>query len=86
VTLDALFGRRSLPTELGLAFVGNAVVSVNARGGLTSEKNGIALPLISLGLGTRLLAALTIADSLQEGHPITVVDELERGLEPYRQR
>jgi putative ATP-dependent endonuclease of OLD family len=84
--LDDLFGLRSLPTELGLAFVGNAGVSVNALVGLTSNKNGIALPLISWGSGTRRLAALAIADSLQEGHPITVVDELERGLEPYRQR
>jgi putative ATP-dependent endonuclease of OLD family len=84
--LDNLFGLRSLPTELGLAFVGNAGVSVNALVGLTSDKNGIALPLISWGSGTRRLAALAIADSLQEGHPITVVDELERGLEPYRQR
>lgn len=84
--LDLLFGRRALPTELGLAFVGNAGVSVNALVGLTSDKNGVALPLISWGSGTRRLAALAIADSLQDGHPITVVDELERGLEPYRQR
>lgn len=84
--LDLLFGRRALPTELGLAFVGNAGVSVNALVGLTSEKNGVALPLISWGSGTRRLAALAIADSSQNGHPITVIDELERGLEPYRQR
>ncbi|WP_119024675.1 ATP-dependent nuclease [Burkholderia sp. PAMC 26561] len=44
------------------------------------------LPLATWGSGTRRLAALAIADSLQDGHPITLVDELERGLEPYRQR
>jgi len=84
--LDTLFGDRALPTELGLAFVGNAGMSVNALVGLTSDKDGVSLPLISWGSGTRRLAALAIADSMQDGHPITVVDELERGLEPYRQR
>ncbi len=85
-SLNLLFQQRALPVDLGLAFVGNAGVSVNALVGLTSNKNGIALPLICWGSGTRRLAALAIADSLQEGHPISVVDELERGLEPYRQR
>lgn len=84
--LDDLFSERSLPTNLGLAFIGNAGMSVNALVGLTADRDGIALPLISWGSGTRRLAALAISDALQEGHPITVVDELERGLEPYRQR
>lgn len=84
--LDELFGERALPTDLGLAFVGNAGMSVNALVGLTADRGGVALPLINWGSGTRRLAALAISDALQEGHPITVVDELERGLEPYRQR
>ena len=29
---------------------------------------------------------MVIAESLQDGKPINVIDELERGLEPYRQR
>jgi hypothetical protein len=32
------------------------------------------------------LRPLTIAEQNQGDHPITVVDEIERGLEPYRQR
>src|SRR5690606_5509752 len=35
---------------------------------------------------TRRLCALAIADTLRRERPITVVDEIERGLEPYRQR
>jgi putative ATP-dependent endonuclease of OLD family len=84
--LDHLFRQRSLPTELGLAFTGSAGLSINALVGLTAEKQGVPLPLAMWGSGTRRLAALAIADSLQEGHPVTLVDELERGLEPYRQR
>lgn len=84
--LDQLFGARALPTDLGLGFVGSAGLSVNALVGLTAEKDGVALPLISWGSGTRRLASLAIAEALQNGQPITVVDEIERGLEPYRQR
>jgi putative ATP-dependent endonuclease of OLD family len=54
--------------------------------GLTANKNGVTLPLATWGAGTRRLAALAIADALQGERPITVVDELEKGLEPYRQR
>ncbi|AMC35281.1 ATP-dependent nuclease [Janthinobacterium sp. B9-8] len=84
--LDTKFGERALPTELGLGFVGGAGLSINALVGLTAKKNAIVLPLTSWGSGTRRLAALAIADTLQERAPITLVDELERGLEPYRQR
>lgn len=84
--LDATFRSRSLPTDLGIGFVGGSGTSINALIGLTSDKEGVALPLTSWGSGTRRLAALAIADSLQDKQPITVVDELERGLEPYRQR
>lgn len=85
-TLDTTFGERALPQGLGLGFVGGAGLSINALVGLTAKKGEVSLPLVSWGSGTRRLASLTIADSIQEGAPITVVDELERGLEPYRQR
>lgn len=81
--LDATFGERALPTDLALGFVGG---TVNALVGLTSNLDGVALPLASWGAGTRRLAALAIADTLQDKHPISVIDEIERGLEPYRQR
>lgn len=84
--LDEQFEARRLPSQLGLAFTGSAGQSINALIGLTAERDGVVLPLASWGAGTRRLAALAIGDSLLEGHPITLVDELERGLEPYRQR
>ena len=85
-TLDADFAERKLPRQLGLALTGGAGQSINSLIGLTSNTYGVVLPLTSWGAGTRRLAALAIGDALQEGHPITLVDELERGLEPYRQR
>ena len=85
-SLDQEFVARQLPGQLGLAFTGSNGQSINSLVGLTAEKEGVVLPLATWGSGTRRLAALTIADSLQDGHPIAVVDELERGLEPYRQR
>ena len=43
------------------------------------------MPLASWGAGTRRLAALSIAEQNQGDAPVTLVDEIERGLEPYRQ-
>lgn len=84
--LNKSFGKKALPNKLGLGVTGGPGLSVNAMVGLTAEKNGIIFPLASWGAGTRRLSALTIADELQAEHPITVIDEVERGLEPYRQR
>ncbi|GAB2626968.1 ATP-dependent nuclease [Novilysobacter erysipheiresistens] len=84
--LEEQFLLRRLPSQLGLALTGGAGQSINALIGLTSDKEGVVLPFATWGAGTRRLAALAIGDSLQDGHPITLVDELERGLEPYRQR
>lgn len=61
-------------------------MSVAALIGLTAEQEGVHLPLTSCGAGTRRIAALTIAEQNQGEAPITPVDEIERGLEPYRQR
>ncbi|WP_374703607.1 AAA family ATPase [Janthinobacterium sp. ROICE36] len=85
-TLDSIFRNATLPTGLSLGFVGAAGLSVNALVGLTAKKDNVNLPILSWGAGTRRLAALSIAASLQDGCPIAVIDEVERGLEPYRQR
>ncbi|MFA4950450.1 ATP-dependent endonuclease [Brevundimonas sp.] len=87
--LDALgerFQERNLPSVLGLGLVGGPGFSLSALVGLTSEKDGVDLPLSSWGAGTRRLAALEVANAHQVAHPIMVVDEIERGLESYRQR
>ena len=61
-------------------------MSITALIGLTAECESVQLPLASWGAGTRRIAALTIAEQNQGESPITLVDELERGLKPYRQR
>ena len=84
--LENAFKSKTLPTDLGLGITGGPGLSINALVGLTAKKEEATLPLSNWGSGTRRLAALTIAAALQDEHPITVVDEVEKGLEPYRQR
>jgi putative ATP-dependent endonuclease of OLD family len=84
--LDLAFRERRLPEGLDLAITGSQGLSIAALIGLTAKRDGVQLPLASWGAGTRRIAALTIAEQNQGEAPITVVDEIERGLEPYRQR
>jgi len=84
--LDASFRERNLPAGLDLAITGGQGASVAALVGLTANSAGVQLPLASWGAGTRRLAALAIAEQKQGDRPVTLVDETERGLEPYRQR
>jgi putative ATP-dependent endonuclease of the OLD family len=85
-TLDRAFTDKSLPAGLDLAITGGQGFSVTALIGLTADRQGVQLPLASWGAGTRRMAALVIAEQNQGEAPITLVDEIERGLEPYRQR
>lgn len=84
--LDKAFRARSLPDSLDLAITGGQGASITALIGLTADRGGVQLPLASWGAGTRRLSALTISEQKQGEAPITLVDEVERGLEPYRQR
>lgn len=84
--LETAFQEQDLPTGLGLGLTGGQGFSLNALFGLTATKDEVTLPLTSWGAGTRRLAALEIAAAHQGEHPVAVVDEIERGLEPYRQR
>ncbi|MFN8006766.1 MAG: AAA family ATPase [Terriglobia bacterium] len=84
--LDQAFKEKSLPNGLDLAITGSQGLSITALIGLTAENKGVQLPLASWGAGTRRLSALAIAEQHQGEAPITLVDEVERGLEPYRQR
>lgn len=84
--LDEAFRKRKLPDELDIAVTGGQGPSIASLVGLTAKRETIQLPLSSWGAGTRRLSALAIAEQIQGGNPITVVDEVERGLEPYRQR
>jgi putative ATP-dependent endonuclease of OLD family len=85
-TLSDAFATRSLPTDLDLSITGAPGISVMALVGLTAQRDGVQLPLSSWGAGTRRLSALAIAEQTQGATPVTLVDEIERGLEPYRQR
>jgi putative ATP-dependent endonuclease of OLD family len=85
-SLDESFKKQTLPTGLSLAVTGAQGLSLNALIGLAAKKDIVTLPLASWGAGTRRLAALEIAAAHQGENPITLVDEIERGLEPYRQR
>lgn len=84
--LDAAFRKESLPSGLDLAITGGQGASIASMIGLTADHDGVQLPLASWGAGTRRLSALAIAEENQGEAPITLVDEVERGLEPYRQR
>lgn len=84
--LDVAFQKKNLPDGLDLAITGGQGMSVASLIGLTADRNGTQLPLSSWGSGTRRLAALAIAEQNNGEAPITIVDEVERGLEPYRQR
>ena len=84
--LDAVFISENLPNELNLAVTGGQGFSIAALIGLTADRKGVKLPLSTWGAGTRRIASLTIAEQNQGESPITLVDEIERGLEPYRQR
>jgi putative ATP-dependent endonuclease of OLD family len=83
--LDEVFKRERLPNKLDLAVTGSQGISIAALIGLTADQEGVQLPLSSWGAGTRRISALVIAEQNQGDAPITIIDEIERGLEPYRQ-
>jgi putative ATP-dependent endonuclease of OLD family len=84
--LDKVFKKKNLPNDLDLSITGGQGLSISALIGLTAAREGVQLPLASWGSGTRRFAALAVAEQNQGEAPITLVDEIERGLEPYRQR
>jgi putative ATP-dependent endonuclease of the OLD family len=84
--LGTTFAGKALPNPVQIGITGGAGLSLNALVGLTAPKGKTSLPFLSWGAGTRRLGALAIAAQLHEKSPITLVDEIERGLECYRQR
>lgn len=85
--LDASLKKESLPNNLELGLTTSQGLSIGALVGLLAETDGgVSLPLASWGAGTRRIATLRIAAATESETRITVVDEVERGLEPYRVR
>lgn len=84
--LDKRLIAAALPGALTLGLTASQGLSIGALIGLLAEKNGVSLPLASWGAGTRRMAALEIACATEKEVSITIIDEIERGLEPYRLR
>lgn len=84
--LDASFQKESLPHGLGLGLTSSHGLSIGALIGLHADRGGIDLPLSTWGAGTRRMSALEIASAIEREASLTTVDEIERGLEPYRLR
>ena len=85
-SLDVRMTEAALPNALKLGLTTSQGLSIGALIGLLATKNGVALPLSSWGAGTRRMAALEIASSTDKEASVTLIDEIERGLEPYRLR
>lgn len=84
-TLDKTLKDESLPHTLDIGLTSSQGLSIGALVGLLAQKNDdVVLPLSSWGAGTRRMTTLKIAAATQANTRITVFDELERGLEPYR--
>lgn len=85
--LDKILKDDSLPNKLELGLTSSHGLSIGALIGLLAERaQGVPLPLASWGSGTRRMATLQIAAATETETRITVIDEIERGLEPYRVR
>lgn len=85
-TLDETFAKQLLPANLSLGMAGAQGISIGSLLGLFSEKDGVSLPLSRWGSGTKRIASLYLAQAVQSESSIALIDELERGLEPYRLR
>ncbi|UWR88057.1 ATP-dependent nuclease [Phaeobacter inhibens] len=85
--LDTKFGEKALPGGVSIGLTSSKGISIGALVGLLARKNAdTQLPLSSWGAGTRRLASLEIGASNTNAPSFITVDEIERGLEPYRLR
>lgn len=84
--LDKSMADAALPRDLKLGLTTSQGLSIGALIGLLATKNGVSLPLASWGAGTRRMTALEIASATDKEASVTIIDEIERGLEPYRLR
>lgn len=72
--------------ELDLAVLSPPGQNLLSSVGLFGTSGEFPVPLASAGLGTQQLALFTLARLLISGSPLFVIDEIESGLEPFRQR
>lgn len=84
--LDKRLVGSALPHDLKLGLTTSQGLSIGALIGLLAKKQGVSLPLASWGAGTRRMVTLEIVSAAEKEASITLIDEIERGLEPYRLR
>mgnify|MGYP003674678518 CR=1 FL=1 len=85
--LDARFKEKALPTGISIGLASSQGVSIGSLVGLLAERaDDISLPLSSWGAGTRRLASLEVGAAQTAAPSLITIDEIERGLEPYRLR
>lgn len=84
--LDNRLKDAALPGDLRLGLTTTQGLSIGALIGLLAKEDGVHIPLANWGAGTRRMAALEISSSPEEEASIMTIDEIERGLEPYRLR
>lgn len=84
--LDKSMAAAGLPSGLDIGLTSSQGLSIGALVGLLAEKTGTLVRVSSWGAGTRRMAALEIARATEASTRLTVIDEIERGLEPYRLR
>ncbi len=85
--LDDTLNENHLPSGLSIGLTGGEKgVSIGSLVGLLASKEGVNLPLSNWGAGTRRMTSLHIASAKNDEAKIMTIDEIERGLEPYRLR
>lgn len=73
--------------QLALALLSPRGQNLLGMVGLFARRAEFAVPLANAGLGTQQLALFTLSSLLMKGSsPLFVIDEIESGLEPFRQR
>jgi putative ATP-dependent endonuclease of OLD family len=84
--LDNTLKEQALPSNLKLGLTGSKGISIGSLIGVLADKQGVYLPLSRWGTGTRRMAALEVSYASEKNTGLVVIDEIEKGLEPYRQR
>lgn len=85
--LDVKFEKKALPNGVSIGLTSSKGISIGALVGLLAQKSvDTQLPISSWGAGTRRLASLEIGAANNMAPSFVTVDEIERGLEPYRLR
>ncbi len=87
IALDAKFAKKALPSGVSIGLTSSKGISIGSFVGLLAQKPpNTPLPISSWGAGTRRLASLEIGAANAAAPSFVTVDEIERGLEPYRLR